>query len=315
MALSCPARVLALRALGLGDVLTAVPAFKALQRTVDGRWRGARLVVAMPRAYAPLLELAGVDADVTDASGLDARLPGCDLAVNLHGSGPQSHRLLAASIAPAGHMTAFANEEAGVDGPAWRDDEHDRVRWCRLLGEGLDIEADSDDTRLAAPHGPDGGGAIVVHPGAASGSRRWPAERWAEVVRWATAHGHRVVVTGTVAERPLAARVAELSGRPDLVEIAAGTTDVRALAGLVAHAAAVVAGDTGVGHLAAAYPTPSVHLMGPVAPDRWGPAPGDHRVVLWHGTTGDPHGDVPDPGLLKIAPDDVIEALVGVPAR
>ena len=56
--------------------------------------------------------------------------------------------------------------------------------------------------------------------------------------------------------------------------------------------------------------TPSVVLFGPVSPALWGP-PAErtwHRV-LWTGTTGDPHGSFPDPGLLAITVDDVVAAL------
>jgi hypothetical protein len=32
-------------------------------------------------------------------------------------------------------------------------------------------------------------------------------------------------------------------------------------------------------------------------------------VVLWHGTRGDPHADDPDPGLLAIGVDEVLDGL------
>ena len=85
--------------------------------------------------------------------------------------------------------------------------------------------------------------------------------------------------------------------RPDLLQLAA----------LVARAELVICGDTGVGHLATAYRTPSVLLFGPTPPARWGPRRGPH-TVLWAGRTGDPHGTDPDPGLLELRPEDVLEA-------
>jgi ADP-heptose:LPS heptosyltransferase len=98
----------------------------------------------------------------------------------------------------------------------------------------------------------------------------------------------------------------------DAVRVLAGETDLRALAALVAHARAVVCGDTGIGHLAAAYGTPSVHLLGPSRPQDWGPPPGPHRV-LWHGTgRGAPLADAVDPALLRISVAEVRTALAEV---
>ncbi|HEX2063316.1 MAG TPA: hypothetical protein VHE80_02730, partial [Acidimicrobiales bacterium] len=37
-----------------------------------------------------------------------------------------------------------------------------------------------------------------------------------------------------------------------------------------------------------------------------------HRA-LWAGSTGDPHGAVPDPGLLRLHAEDVVEALDTLP--
>jgi ADP-heptose:LPS heptosyltransferase len=118
-------------------------------------------------------------------------------------------------------------------------------------------------------------------------------------------------VTGGPAETRLAQQVAEQAGlAPDAV--LAGRTDVTALAALVAHAALLVCGDTGVAHLATAYRTPSVLLFGPVSPARWGPPPaeaGAPHTVLWKGDgTGDPWGEHADPALLAIGVEEVVAA-------
>jgi ADP-heptose:LPS heptosyltransferase len=128
------------------------------------------------------------------------------------------------------------------------------------------------------------------------------------VARELSACGHRVVVTGSEAERPLAASVAEAAGLPDAA-VLAGRTGLRDLAATVANAALVVCGDTGVGHLATAFGTPSVLLFGPTPPKLWGP-PTDARrhIALWVGDVGDPHADRPDPGLLLLCADRVLAA-------
>jgi ADP-heptose:LPS heptosyltransferase len=147
----------------------------------------------------------------------------------------------------------------------------------------------------------------VVHPGAAYRSRRWPPGRFAEVARQLAGEGHQVVLTGSSYERALCCRIAERAGLPESA-VLAGHTDLSELAAVIAEAELVICGDTGTGHLATALDTPSVLLFGPTPPSRWGPTvdTGQH-AVLWAGHVGDPLGDRPDPGLLKLQVDDVLE--------
>jgi ADP-heptose:LPS heptosyltransferase len=95
-----------------------------------------------------------------------------------------------------------------------------------------------------------------------------------------------------------------------------GPTTLVQLTAVVGAAGRVVCGDTGVAHLATAVGTPSVVLFGPTSPARWGPPPerSIHRV-LWAGTEGSPHAEQPDPGLLRIGVDVVVDALAALPAR
>ncbi|HTI32786.1 MAG TPA: glycosyltransferase family 9 protein [Miltoncostaea sp.] len=305
-------RLLVLRALGLGDLLTAVPALRALRDVHPDH----EIALACPEALTPLVAMTGaVDRmlPVAPLGPLPMTEAGVDLAVNLHGRGPQSHRVLLATRPR--RLLAFGCPEAGVAGPAWRDDEHEVARWCRLLREdGIP----ADPGRLDLPHGPRRPerptGVTVVHPGAASGSRRWPPERFAAVARAERHAGRRVRVTGAPAERRLALRVAAEAGLHD-DDVLAGRTGLAELARVIAEADRVVCGDTGVGHLATALGTPSVVLFGPVPPSRWGPPAGDpaHRA-LWAGATGDPHADRVDPGLLRIGVDRVLEELEALPA-
>ncbi|WP_129843235.1 glycosyltransferase family 9 protein [Streptomyces sp. RFCAC02] len=108
---------------------------------------------------------------------------------------------------------------------------------------------------------------LVVHPGAAVPARTWTPDRARRAVAALADAGHRVVVTGGPDEASLTARVAgrhalDLGGRTGLPE----------LAGVLAGARAVVVGNTGPAHLAAAVGTPIVSLFAPVvSPDRWLP--------------------------------------------
>ncbi|CCG01410.1 glycosyltransferase family 9 protein [Blastococcus saxobsidens] len=110
-------------------------------------------------------------------------------------------------------------------------------------------------------------GYVVVHPGASVPARAWPAERCAEAVEALADAGHRVLVTGGPGEKALSAAVAGSRG----VDLG-GATSLPEMAALLDGAVAVVVGNTGPAHLAAAVGTPVVSLFSPVVPAaRWAP--------------------------------------------
>jgi ADP-heptose:LPS heptosyltransferase len=305
----CPVAV-ALRPLGLGDLLTGVPALRAIRAAVPGH----RLVLATTTALQPLARLIDVVDEVLPARELEpldwTGLPP-ELAVDLHGKGPASH-VLVADLKPDRLLTF---DSPGYPGPAWYADEHEVHRWCRLVSEGLGVAADPDALDLAVPAVPPPvAGAAVVHPGAAYPGRRWPPERFAAVARHLADRGNDVRITGGPAEVALASSVMELAGLGKDA-VLAGRTSSLELAAVVAAARVVVSGDTGVAHLASAYRRPSVVLFGPVSPALWGPPRRPQHVVLWHGDgTGDPWGTELDPALATITVDEVVAAVDGLPA-
>ena len=149
---------------------------------------------------------------------------------------------------------------------------------------------------------------VVLHPGASVPARSWSPRRCAEAVRALAAAGRRVLVTGGPAEAVLTAEVAAAAlGReapgavgngpagigavpdagpagPGGVLDLGGRTSLAELAAVLAGAEAVVVGNTGPAHLAAAVGTPVVSLFAPVVPAaRW--APYGVRAVL----LGDQH--------------------------
>lgn len=110
---------------------------------------------------------------------------------------------------------------------------------------------------------------VVVHPGASVPARAWSPEANAALVARLAGLGRRVIVTGAPSERKLCALVAAgASGTVDL----SGTTDLACLAEVLAGADALVVGNTGPAHLAAAVGTPVVSLFAPTVPaGRWRP--------------------------------------------
>lgn len=306
MTLAAAPRALVLRALGLGDFLAGVPALRMLRRALPEH----RLVLAAPEVLRPLVELSGTVDTLLPTGELEPvpwSGPPPETAVDLHGNGPASKQLLQ-RLAP-GRLLAFGGPGGDgtlVEGPVWDPDEHERDRWCRLVGQAYGLRADPGDLRIAVPdREPVARGAVVVHVGAASASRRWPEERFADVARQLRRAGAPIVLTGTEAELALRERVRAAVGLPP--DSVPRETDLSDLAALVADARLVLSGDTGIAHLASAYATPSVVLFGPTPPHRWGPPADGPHDVLWHGSgVGDPHGDAPDPALLRISVDEVV---------
>jgi ADP-heptose:LPS heptosyltransferase len=290
--------VLVARQDSAGDVLLAGPAVRAVAAAA-----GRVTLLCGPRGRAAAELLPGVDAlrcrhapwidpdprPVTRAAMLAlvdelARLAP-DQAVVLT-SFHQSPLPLALLLRMAGVATVAA---ASVDYPGSLldvrhrpgEDLHEVERALSLVAAlGFRLPP-GDDGRLAVrrpragepnPAGP--GPYVVVHPGASAPARAWSAARSAELVAALRARGRRVVVTGGPDERPLTARVAGEAGtgsRPAVADLG-GRLDLAGLAEVLAGADAVVAGNTGPAHLAAAVGAPVVSLFAPVVPAaRWRP--------------------------------------------
>ncbi|MCX7523153.1 glycosyltransferase family 9 protein [Microbacterium sp. STN6] len=179
------------------------------------------------------------------------------------------HEIAAASVDYAGRLLD-TRIKPGEDMP---EDQPEPVRALTIArAAGFELpEGDDGRMRVAAPPdvtslvGP--GPYVVVHPGAAVPARTWPALQHRQAVSLLAKAGVRVVVTGAEGERALTSRVAGSSG----IDLG-GRTDFRTLAGVLAGASVLIAGNTGPAHLAAAVGTPVVSLYSPVIPaERWAP--------------------------------------------
>ncbi len=307
--------VVVLRPLKLGDFLTGIPAYRAIRRAFPR----ARITLAAPREFAPLAALLDGTFDAVEHARelepLSASLADADVGIDIHGKGPESQRLLLA--ARAKRIIAFRHPAVPEtdDGPEHDENEHEVVRWCRMLTH-YGIPADPAELDLAVPLLPvplRARGATLIHPGASSESRCWPVDRWIDVARAERRAGRRVIITGGTAERPRAHAIAAAAGISP-AHVYAGRTSLRELAALVAAAGRIVCGDTGTAHLATAYRRPSVLLFGPTPPSTWGPPPRAFHRVLWNGRSGDPHAPVIDAGLRAISTERVLTELERLPA-
>lgn len=103
---------------------------------------------------------------------------------------------------------------------------------------------------------------VVIVPGAGSGRRMWPVDRFADLARRiADARGLRLVICGSPGERALGEELVRRSGLDGALMLA-GQTSLTEMIETMRHARLVVANDSGGAHIAAAVGTPSICLLG-----------------------------------------------------
>ncbi|WP_432533216.1 glycosyltransferase family 9 protein [Kineococcus arenarius] len=285
-------RVLAARLDNDGDVLLTGPAVRALAARAsvdvlaspagagaarllpgvdevlvfDPPWSGFSPAAVDPAAVQDLVSAVrerGYDEAVVFTSFHQSPLP---LALLLRLAGVA--RISATSEDYPGSLLDVRHRREG--GP--RADAHEAEAALELAAAaGFPVPA-GDDGRLrvltTAPPPPGlPASYVVVHPGASVPARAPLPEQAAGIVEALRHAGRDVVVTGGPGERRLTAAVAG-HGAVDL----GGRTDLPGLAAVLAAADAVVVGNTGPAHLAAAVGTPVVSLFAPVVPAaRWAP--------------------------------------------
>jgi heptosyltransferase III len=133
-----------------------------------------------------------------------------------------------------------------------------------------------DQTEWAAEMTRDLGVFAAVNPGARKEDHRWPAERFAQLIRALRERGVPALVTWGPGEEQLARSVAQASGGAARV---APPTDLARLAALFRRAAMVVTNDTGPMHLAVACGAKVVALLHAPEGGRWA-HPGPRFVAL-----------------------------------
>jgi heptosyltransferase-3 len=318
-------RLLVIHPGALGDVLQAVPALRALRGDAgDGRV----CLAAQPR-LAQLLAGAGVvdEARSFDALGLSAlfaddpvppalaaRLGGFDAIVSWFGAHVPSYgerlsaltpRVILASPAPPEgdatpvwrHLLATVASLGAPDPPAAGD--------AGPLGAPLAIPEEwraRGRAALAAAGLVDERPLLVVQAGAGGRWKRWPAQRFAEVI--ARAAEGAVLLHEGPADREA---VDALEGHLDALGLAAGRARLIApalepLTAVLAGARAYLGGDSGISQLAAAAGAAAIILYPTVTLARWAPwGPGARAL---------PASDDPPGG------DRAVEALAGLfPSR
>jgi ADP-heptose:LPS heptosyltransferase len=333
-----PRRIAILRALQLGDLLLAVPAFRSLQAgfpdaeiTLIGLPWAERFVHRFACYLDRFVEFAGypglAEVPVHKARVEDflaeQRGYGYDLVIQMHGSGRTSTPL---ALALEGRMTAGYYEgdrpgQLAVGAPypdrgseIIRNLELSRLLGCPDRGTRLEFPLLPADHREAASllSQLSSGGRpwIGIHPGARPSARRWLPSYFAAVGdALADRYGAQLVVTGGPGEERIVADVVRrMRCRPLNL---AGATSLGGLAAIIARLDLFISNDTGPAHLAVALDTPSVTIFGPADPDRWAPLHRQRHPVVRRAVACSPCGYVDCPidhrCLRLIEPEVVLE--------
>ena len=282
---------------GLGDLLCTVPALRALRAARPDlhvaltTWpEMAGVVGRYPELVDELVPFPGVDgiperppSGGFDAWSADMRARRWDLALQVYGDNPVANDVTAATGARL--VGGFAPTRGPERDPAlhlrYPHARHEVSRHLDLLEHlGLPpgaptalewrVRAEDEVERPA-------GGYVVLHPGATSASRRWPAERFAAVGDALAGDGLAVLVGGVPSEAATTAAVVEAMRAP-AVDLT-GRTTLGQYAVLLRDAAVVVANDTGTAHLTAAVGGRVVTVFLSGDPVRWRHGPSLQTVV------------------------------------
>ena len=117
---------------------------------------------------------------------------------------------------------------------------------------------------------------VVFLHGTTRHNKHWPEQYWVELCKIICAKGYAVYLPwGNEVEQSRAQRIAEKANCAEVLP----KLNIRGVACVLAKANAVVAVDTGLGHLTAALGIPAISLYGTTSPDLIG-AYGDHQMHL-----------------------------------
>lgn len=296
-------RIGILRALNLGDLLCAVPAFRALKAAYPGAeisliglpW--SRAFQSRYRQYIDeMIEFPGYpglperDCDIDSIPVFinDMRSRRFDLLLQMQGKGTIVNPLVHAM--KARYTAGFRPDKTEGLFLEYPDRLHEIHRHLSLL-KHLDIPVQSSALEFPlnaadyAAFGEINDGLtehqyICVHPGSKGAWRQWPTPYFAAIADYLAEKGYKIVITGVPSETGIAEEVLRYMRYP-AVNLA-GKTTLGSMAVLLQKARGLVSNCTGVSHLAAAIHTPSLVISMDGEAFRWSPLNTQlHQVVDW----------------------------------
>lgn len=262
-----PRRILVAHHLLLGDTVMLSPLLAKLRAAHPRADIAMTVAPAMVPLYASrpwgVRALAFTPREAATARAL-LEEPPFDLAIV---PGDNRHSWLAAALG-ARHVVAHGDDPHALRNP-FVDDERPigdtPASWGDLVAALVDGEAPAPyrqgdwTVRASVPADLPAGPYAVLHVGASTALKRWPAVRWAAVAAGLEARGLAIVWSAGRGEEPLVAECDPEGRRAST----AGRLALDQLWQLLERARLVVAPDTGVAHLARAAFAPTLALFGP----------------------------------------------------
>ncbi|HWQ57112.1 MAG TPA: glycosyltransferase family 9 protein [Bryobacteraceae bacterium] len=306
--------ILVVRLGAMGDIVHTLPAVASLKHSFPG----SRLTWVVEPQWAPLLEgnpfvdrVALLNRDSPGAifeSCRELRTERYDMAVDFQGLIKSA---LVASVARPERIYGFHQSQVREKLAALVYSNKTMSRSVHVVDKALDLAADAGAgttvKKFPLPSGRQesplpGGPFVLACPLAGWRSKQWPPEYYGELaVRLRNELGVTLVVDGP------ASAAGALAAAGDAFR------HFSCLPGLlyaIRRAAAVVGGDSGPLHLAAALGKPGVAIFGPTDPARNGPYGGSITVLRSAGAaTSYKRRSAIDDSMYQVTPDAVFDAL------
>ena len=292
--------LLILRLRSLGDVVMLTPALDA----VHAARPDLRITVAVEPAYAPVLEGNPAVSEILLVRNFgtavrEIRRRKFPVVFNQHG-GPTSAYLSALSgapvrvcwddcqfsfvynvrVPPAEHFfgpRTVHTVEHRLTQFYWTGLERAAIPPARIFPQAAAVARVSQ--KLAERALQPGEPYAVMHPGAAYFTKRWAAEKFAEIARWLREERGIVPIFRLGPGERDAAAAMKQQFSPHSIVFDPDALDLREVIALISRAHLFVGNDSGPAHLAAAAGRPAVVIFGSTDSSTWRPWRTEHRVV------------------------------------
>jgi len=146
--------------------------------------------------------------------------------------------------------------------------QHAVVRMRSLFSQALGYEIPQQEVdygidRQAFSHSAAKENYVIFLHGTTWNTKHWPEEYWIELGKYINQAGYSIKLPwSNDSEKERVQRIAEQCEKTEILS----KLDLAGIAALLANAKAIVAVDTGLGHLAAALNVPTISLFGPTNP-------------------------------------------------